>query len=224
MWLEQWPGTGARGRRRRRQCVRIRRDCSQSGGRSRGWSGDSACELRRTARAGTPPTPGGNASGGLSRSRSSAPCPPRPSPDGPRQRGWGLPGRGTGSSQAQPPGPASAFSSDSGSLQTQVGGQRTVIVPDAGVAPASRLRPGCSGRERPPGVPSPATEGQPPSHCLAPHLHRSHSRRISFFPPTLSPLEILPRKSKTPICAPSPSLWSNLRKTNYSSGPTVSHS
>lgn len=76
--LERWPGSGARGRRRRRrrhQRVGSRGGRSRSGGRSRGCSGGGACELPRVARAGTPRTLGGSASGGLSRRRPSSPRP-----------------------------------------------------------------------------------------------------------------------------------------------------
>lgn len=155
--LERWPGSGARGRRRRHQRVGSRGGRSRSGGRSRGWSGGGACELPRVARAGTPRTLGGSSSGGLSRRR-----PPHRAPR-PRQQGWGLPRRGTGSSQAKPSRPGSGSSSASGFLQTQAGGRRTVIISDSGIFSVGVVAAGSP-------LQLPAREGTAPSHRLALHL------------------------------------------------------
>lgn len=82
--------------------------------------------------------------------------------------------------------------------------------PDLGIFSAPRLYP-----EPHPAATSPARERLARPHCFC----ASPSHSIASFP---SLLEILPRKSKTPLCVSFPSSWITLRNI-YLSGLRIAH-
>lgn len=86
--------------------------------------------------------------------------------------------------------------------------------PDLGIF----LAPSCI-RSPHPATTSPARERLARSHCF--FLRLSLSFKSKFFSPSL--LEILPRKSKTPICVSFPSSWITLRNIIYLSGLRIGH-
>lgn len=86
--------------------------------------------------------------------------------------------------------------------------------PDLGIF----LAPSCI-RSPHPATTSPARERLARFHCF--FLRLSLSFKSKFFSPSL--LEILPRKSKTPICVSFPSSWITLRNIIYLSGLRIGH-
>lgn len=89
--------------------------------------------------------------------------------------------------------------------------------PDPGNFSAPRLCAGWSGREPPPAATSPTREG------LAARFRVSPSPPVQEHVSFPSPLEILPRKSKTHICMSFPNTWVTLRNIIYLSGLRVAH-
>lgn len=148
-------------------------------------------------------------------------APPRP-----KQPGWGLPWRRTGSSQDEPSELSSGSSSVSGSLQTQDGGRKTVIIPDPCQLPG-------------PGIFSAATQCRVVAGGT-PFCHLSSQEGTSTFPSSCSaPAPPLPFKNKFLFslfwkscpedtkhlfCVPFPSSWSTFRNIAYLSGLRISHS